>query len=141
MFVRALESAISSALAWPSTTISLAVRRGAAAGFLFEICAEELAGESRRAAVFDSAHVNVDHVEWENFLAAQAVALVADLVQNRQTDLGHFGRLIALPVRERAFKNGAAEFFEKVRQVHGTSPKSFAASMISRAMGAATWPP
>src|ERR1039458_4146644 len=138
MFVRALESAISSALAWPSTTISLAVRRGAAAGRSCDSASTHTqssagAGSSRvtctstrrssgyrhsfrsrlprsscskyvrknlpvkvrAAAVFDSAHVNVDHVEWENFLAAQAVALVADLVQNRQTDLGHFGRLIA----------------------------------------------
>ena len=101
------------------------------------------------ASVLDAAQVNVDHVERENLLAAQTVALLPHLVQNGETDLGHFGRFIALPERERAFKNRPPEFFD-VRQpsrlvrslsLHGTSPKSFAASMISRAMGAATCPP
>ena len=88
------------------------------AEFLLEICAEEPAGESRRAAVLNAAHVNVDHVEREDFLAAQPVALLAHLVQNGETDLGNFGRFIALPLRERAFKNRPPKLFEKVRQIH-----------------------
>src|SRR5206468_7509550 len=103
--------------------------------------AEERAAEEIGARLFDAAQGDANQVEGEDLPGAGAVAFAPDFVQRGQPDFGKLRRADVLRgCAQGGFEYGLAPLLYEFGEGH-IKPNSFAASTISRAMGAATLPP
>ena len=117
------------------------IRAQAALNFLLQVLPEEAAAEHRGAALLHAAHAHADQIVRKHLPRAGAIGVAPHLVQNRETDLGQLRRTLQRRCpRERTLEQRPPQLLQEFGKVH-SSPNSLAASITSRAIGAATRPP
>ena len=114
----------------------------AALNFVLQVLAEEAAAEHGGPALFHAAHGHADEVEWKHAARTGAIRVAAHLVEDGEADLRQLRRTLdGCRAGQRTFEQRPPKLLEEFGEVHHSNPNSLAASINSRATGAATRPP